>query len=140
MTKKILIGLVILGLLAVSVEAQFEIIDVGETTATFQWTAPGDDGAVGFATEYDIRYALTPIVDSTDWANAIQVTDEPVPDSAGTPQFYQATGLEPNTLYFFIIKAVDDNGNWSGFSNLAVVRTEDQLPPCDITDFEAVGP
>jgi len=42
------------------------------------WTAPGDDGATGTATNYDIRYSQSTITDA-NWASATKVIGEPTP-------------------------------------------------------------
>ena len=43
-----------------------------DSTATLSWTATGDDGTVGRASRYDLRYRTTPIsgVDTLSWWNA----------------------------------------------------------------------
>ena len=37
------------------------------------WTAPGDDGATGTATTYDVRYS-TATINAGNWASATQAT------------------------------------------------------------------
>lgn len=96
--------------------------DVTETSATLTWTAPGDDGSVGTAKEYDIRYALAAISDST-WDDAIQARGEPSPRTAGTQESYVATGLLPDTTYFIALKSADEVPNWSAVSNNATATT-----------------
>ena len=39
------------------------------TSVSLTWRAPGDDGSIGTATRYDIRYATWPITKS-NWAGA----------------------------------------------------------------------
>lgn len=91
------------------------------TSATLSWIAPGDDGNVGAAVMYDIRYATTTITSAT-WANARQVTGEPIPKSAGGAESFSVAGLNPSTTYFFAMKSVDKAYNWSAMSNV-VQRT-----------------
>ena len=82
------------------------------------WTAPGNDGMTGFADSYDIRYSTDgPIDDSTAFANAEQVSGEPVPDTAGTTQSYTVEGLSFETEVHFAIRATDIAGNSSDVSN-----------------------
>ena len=88
-----------------------------------QWTAPGDDGAVGTANAYDIRYASAPIVDETGWAAATQVAGEPNPAVAGTVQNMQVNGLSPSTTYYFSLRAKDEYGNTGDLSNSPVGTT-----------------
>jgi len=87
------------------------------------WTAPGDDGNSGQATSYDIRYSTSPIND-TNWADATQVENEPIPQIAGTTQNITITGLQMNTLYYFGLKTQDEVGNTSLLSNIASLQTK----------------
>ncbi|WP_305046013.1 multiheme c-type cytochrome [Geoalkalibacter sp.] len=93
-------------------------------TVWLYWHAPGDDGMVGKASQYDIRYQLSDphnpaqAIDSgAEWDAAVQVTGEPVPTEPGHRQGYEVLGLNPGKSYFFAIKTADEAGNWSGLSN-----------------------
>ena len=99
------------------------------------WTAPGDDGNTGTATTYDIRYLEgTPITES-DWASAIQCTDEPSPNPAGSAEAFVVTGLSPDTTYYFALKTADEVPNWSPISNSPSGKTEpEELPDLVISD------
>jgi hypothetical protein len=81
------------------------------------WTAPGDDGTAGQATQYDIRYSLAPINDAS-WGSATQIVGEPNPQAAGATETFVVTDLVPSTEYYFAIKAADEIPNWSGLSNV----------------------
>ncbi len=106
--------------------------DRTSTSITLSWTVPGDDGSTGTATEYDIRYSTSPIVTPADWTAAVQIVDEPIPVTAGSgiTQSYTATGLNPETSYYFAIKARDEVSNWSSISNVLNAYT---LIVADIT-------
>ncbi|NIS17587.1 MAG: hypothetical protein GWN00_33520 [Aliifodinibius sp.] len=106
------------------------------TSVTLNWTAPGDDGNVGQAAQYDVRYSTGPITNQ-NWNSAIQADGEPAPAPAGDPETFTISGLESNTTYYFAIKTADEAGNWSGLSNVAMVTTNDNVPPGDITDLTA---
>lgn len=116
---------------------------VGQPTAqtvgqTLQWTAPGDDGTVGRASSYDLRYSTSPIsgTDTLSWWNAAtQALLEPTPSVSGAIDSMRVLGLQASTTYRFIIKAADEVPNWSGFSNVAVITTADLVPPSRITDL-----
>jgi len=83
------------------------------------WTAPADDGGTeGTASEYDIRYSLSPITDY-NWDNATPCTGEPSPKPAGTTKSFTVTGLFPSTTYYFALKTADEVPNSSGISNSA---------------------
>jgi hypothetical protein len=114
-----------------------------DSSIVLQWTAPGDDGNVGRATSYDLRYRTTGIsgTDTTSWWNgATQVTGEPAPGAAGVTDSMRVRGLQPQTTYYFMIRAADEVPNWSGFSNLAVKSTSgDSTPPSAIADLTVTG-
>ena len=92
---------------------------------TLTWTAPGDDGAVGTAAYYDIRYSEFPITDA-DWTSAFQAGGEPPPKTGGEPDTFVVHYLAPGTIYYFALKTADEKSNLSGLSN--VVSRETQTP------------
>ncbi|MCR4284168.1 MAG: fibronectin type III domain-containing protein [Parcubacteria group bacterium] len=101
---------------------------VNHTSITLNWTSPGDDGSVGTALSYDLRYSTSPITESstpggTSWSSATQAVGEPTPKIAGSPEFYTSTGLTASTTYYFAVKAIDDAGNTSIVSNIATDTT-----------------
>ncbi|TFG91264.1 MAG: hypothetical protein E4H16_00035 [Candidatus Atribacteria bacterium] len=98
------------------------VSNITQTSVTLNWTAPGDDGTVGTAASYDIRYSTAPIT-SSNWASAIQAGGEPIPQISGTDQSFATTGLTANTTYYFAIKAVDELNNISSLSNIASGKT-----------------
>jgi chitodextrinase len=103
------------------------------------WTAPGDDGDVGTADQYDIRYSESPITVG-NWDQATAVTGEPSPQVAGTTETFTITGLLDNTTYYVAIKAADEASNWSPLSNVAQVSTGDATAPAAIADLSATTP
>lgn len=98
---------------------------------TLHWIAPGDDGNVGRAAEYDVRVSDMPIT-ALNWDSATQMWGEPVPSVSGTAQQYTVEGLEPGTEYFFAIKTADEVQNWSLLSNVISYTTP---CGCDTTDL-----
>jgi len=84
------------------------------------FTATGDDGDVGTAGTYDIRYSTTgPITSEGLFNAATPVVGEPDPQAAGTPENVVVSGLNFNTTYHFAMKVADENGNIGGLSNPA---------------------
>ena len=81
------------------------------------WTAPGDDGSSGTAWQYDLRTSAAAIT-AGNFTAATQVTGEPAPQSAGSPEWYQLNGLTPNTRYWLGLKTADEVPNWSAISNV----------------------
>ncbi len=92
------------------------------TTVTLTWTAPGDDGNIGTATSYDIRYSTSTITDA-NWAGATPVPGLPTPTAAGTVQSVLVSGLHPSTTYYFAMKSADEIPNTSALSNVAIGST-----------------
>ncbi|MDX2022673.1 MAG: discoidin domain-containing protein [Deltaproteobacteria bacterium] len=101
-----------------------------------QWTAPGDDGSLGTATAYEIRYSTTAITAST-FAQATLAAAPPLPSISGSKQTYTLTGLQPGTKYYAAMRAVDDRGVVSAMSNVASFSLPDEWAPDAITDLVA---
>lgn len=111
-------------------------------TITLTWAAPGDDGRVGQAAGYDIRYSASRAAVET-WDQAAQIKNEPAPKAAGLTETFVVSGLDPETTYYFAIKTLDEEGNVSLRSNIASETTlglADTTPPCKITDLVAGNP
>jgi hypothetical protein len=108
------------------------------------WTAPGDDGATGRASQYDVRYSTSNIsgTDTTTWWNqATQCTGEPVPQTAGANESFTVTGLQQSRTYYLMIRTGDEMPNWSGFSNVAVRITAaapDTIPPAAVRNLASL--
>ena len=81
------------------------------------WTAPGDDGDLGQARQYDVRYAETSIDDAPSWDCAYSCNGEPTPLPAGSSETFVVSGLSPGTGYYFAIRTIDEAVNWSDLSN-----------------------
>lgn len=81
-------------------------------TVILNWTATGDDGNVGLASEYDLRYSLSPITtDNFYLATRVQGMIPPAPP--GTKEVRPVSGLTAGIIYYFALKVGDDAGNWS---------------------------
>ena len=114
-----------------------------DSTAVLHWTAPGDDGTVGRATSYALRYRNAAITgtDTLGWWNvATQAAGLPVPGVSGSTDSVRVRGLTPLTTYYFVVRTADEVPNWSGFSNVAVVTTSgDAIAPAAIADLSVTG-
>jgi Fibronectin type III domain len=128
-----------LGLLATGAAAQ----TAADSSVTLLWTAPGDDGNVGTASQYALRYRTVPIsgTDTLTWWNAATpASGLPTPRPAGSTDSVTVRSLQPLTTYYFIIRAADEVPNWSGFSNVAVKTTSgDATPPAAVADLTVTG-
>jgi subtilisin family serine protease len=102
--------------------ADLRVDDRGSNTITLTWTASGDDGDVGTAAAYDIRYATAPIKKG-EFDQTAQVHGAPRPSRPGTQERFRVNGLDVKTTYFFAIRASDERLNVSETSNMAVGNT-----------------
>lgn len=114
---------------------------IGPTSATLSFTATGDDGLLGQATAYELRYSTQPITLSS-WPNDLAVVGLAPPQPSRTVESRTITGLSPDTEYYVALKVVDDLGQASLLSNLLRFRTLDGVAPARTTDLlaEVVAP
>jgi hypothetical protein len=108
------------------------------TTIDLSWRATGDDGNVGTATTYDVRYKACPF----DFATATPAGGEPTPSPAGTLEQMTVTGLSPSTNYCFGVQVMDETGTPSGTSNVASATTDapDTTAPSNVSDLRGSPP
>jgi len=104
------------------------------TSAQLEWTAPGDDGMTGTASQYDLRYSTSAIT-SANFGSATRWLTTPAPGVSGSLQNTTITGLLPNTTYWFAMKAADEVPNWSVMSNVVqfTTPTVDPTRPAMVT-------
>lgn len=88
------------------------------------FTAPGDDGSVGTAHAYDLRYASSPDSLQSGWERATPVPTGP-PRLAGNREKVAVDSLSTHTTFYFAVRASDEAGLWSDLSNIARVATSD---------------
>lgn len=90
-----------------------------------EWTAGGDDGTVGQASYYQLKYSTSQPAGSDSlsivswWGGASSASSLPAPSMSGSTDSTRVTGLTPGTTYYFVIRSVDKGGNTSPFSNIA---------------------
>jgi alpha-tubulin suppressor-like RCC1 family protein/subtilisin family serine protease len=84
---------------------------------SLEWTAPGDDGAVGRAAYYEIRLSDTPFA-SDEAFTAGRLMLAPMPSDAGTPQFINTRFPFRHPSGFVGIRAIDNAGNASAVSSI----------------------
>ena len=102
------------------------------STVGLHWTATGDDGYVGTASSYHLRYSTNSVGSDTTgwWNNATPVSSGlPTPSPSGSLDSARVAGLQEGTTYYFVVRAVDDGLNESGFSNVAVKATASCATP-----------
>ncbi len=109
-------------------------ITSNESSVTLRWTAVGDDGMSGTASEYDIRYSTSPIT-AGSFGSATAVTNEPSPQASGQTETFIVTGLNASQTYYFAMRVADDVPNWSSVSNTVSRATSSETtPPSAIAD------
>jgi len=111
-------------------------------SAWLHWTAPGDDGNVGRASGYDLRYRSAingPIDTESEWAAASIVEFTLVPSQAGHRDSILVHELMPGAYYYFCIKSFDDFGNYSGRSNSPIIRAQETDTPSITGDVNGSG-
>lgn len=96
---------------APGIVSEFAVAGAGTTFVNLTWNAAGDDGDVGQARRYELRFAGQPITDEAGWHAArkvaVQVTLAANTDSISAV----VSGLPFNTAGFMAVKAVDNVGN-----------------------------
>jgi gliding motility-associated-like protein len=110
----------------------------GNDRVDLSWTAPGDDGWLGMATKYIIKYA-TYTINADNFESLTDVKERNVTVSGGNPDSGTITGLASDTLYYFAIKTEDEVPNVSDISNIASATTRDNIPPAPPTGLVANG-
>lgn len=113
-------------------------------SVTLDWTAPGDDGDVGTSATYEMRWSATQpdTLSATSmnawWAAATTVSGLPSPQVSGTAQSVivsPPSGFLTGTTYYFVMRARDEAGNLSAYSNVATKLVPDATPPRRIVDL-----
>ncbi|MDT8285964.1 MAG: T9SS type A sorting domain-containing protein, partial [Elusimicrobiales bacterium] len=106
------------------------------------WTAPGDDGDLGEAAYYLVRYSTDP---AQDWGafDSLSGSSRPVDGPAGITESDEYGGLFAGVTCYFALKGVDDAGNVSGISNIssawAAFDSVPPQPPSALTVSDAPG-
>ncbi len=118
--------------------AEVEILEAtpGESLM-LHWTAPGDDGDVGTAASYDLRWSSSPINDGN--FNGASTIATPNPSVAGTMASVTAAGFPSEDIVYFALKSSDEVPNVSGLSNVLQLTTPG-VPPAPVSAFIALNP
>ncbi len=121
-SAEILILIILFALTMVLLGGKAMAYTVTPSSVTFNWTAPGDDGTVGTAASYDIRYSTSMITDQS-WNSATPAVNVPYPHEAGVTESFTVNDLDPAQTYYFALKSVDEAGNYSEMSNVFSATT-----------------
>ncbi|RKX22859.1 MAG: hypothetical protein DRP45_11045 [Candidatus Zixiibacteriota bacterium] len=88
-------------------------VPVSPSCVHLEWIATGDDGVVGCASGYDLRYSEDSVVLANHFDEATQVQGLPTPQPAGSDESFTVPGLVAGTKYFFALRVADEASNWS---------------------------
>lgn len=102
--------------------SSLEAHSADEDSVLLRWLATGDDGSVGTATGYEIRYSQQEIT-SDSWTEAAVFSQSLTPRASGEVEELTITGLSPSTLYYVALKVRDESGNESLLSNVVSMKT-----------------
>lgn len=86
--------------------------------AVLTWTATGDDSDRGQAFSYEVRYGPAPTPYERSRLLAPHLTPRPQP--AGQPDKAIVEGLDPDTLYTFFVRAVDETGQPGAIAQVSI--------------------
>jgi len=113
---------------------------LGYSTITISFDATGDDISSGNACYYDVRYSTSPITDDSTWNDATRASGEPKPQTPGSSEGFEISGLEPATTYYIGVKVGDEVGNESVLSNIVTAITESGIIVFEDDMEGVVGP
>jgi subtilisin family serine protease len=108
----------------------------GASSMTLKFTATGDDGSVGTATAYQLRYSDQPITDQASWDAAKTVRGLPTPAAPGNVE-HLTVPIQPDDQpkpYFFALRVADNLGNVSGTASTSATSIAAAVPFKD--DFD----
>ncbi len=107
----------------------FSVSNPRAFSVELSWQNPGDNGNSGHATGFDIRYSTSPITS----ANFHQADSWPFNSKAnlepGSIQSTRVMGLNPESNYFFAVRAFDEA------RNLGPITTTDVITTASIADM-----
>ena len=103
------------------------------------WTAPGDDGYEGWASDYDLRYSDQTLTTAT-FTSAVRVESVVHPRLGGLKESHWVTDLPETTSLTLLLRVEDDAGNVS-WSNTVSLETgeRDRIAPATIDDIRVVS-
>ncbi len=96
--------------------------DSSAASVTLAWTAPGDNDFEGRPDRLEIRYATT-LITTNNFSSATLAANLPSPAEGGESQQFVVTGLNPNTQYYFALRAFDEVSNAGDLSNVTSAHT-----------------
>lgn len=102
-----------------------DVLDVTQRGATIELTAPGDDGMIGHAAGFDVRYRVGEEITYANFSSSPRAIPTPEPEQAGNRQPISIDGLLPATTYYVAVRAYDSCRNY-GPIEVMQFTTEDR--------------
>ena len=101
-----------------------QIVSSGANQIKLKWTAAGDDGSIGTAFKYDLRFSYSPILNESDYYLAERYVTNFYPAQGGLTDsiilnLKNLTASASHDTVYFSIKAEDDMQNRSSLGNYA---------------------
>jgi hypothetical protein len=103
-----------------SAVTDLEVSELETGRYLLRWTARGDDGVLGDASKYDIRYHRFHVIDDDNWTSATRVKNVPAPKASGEKESLIIEVPYPVTNHSIAMKVGDEVTNWSTLSNRAM--------------------
>ena len=117
--------------IAPSMPADGQVVSSDTQSATISFVAPGNDGDVGTAAGYDIRYVANATITDANFETGTPIATSVTPDEAGQVQAFQLTGLLPSTPYSVGIRAYDACRNTSPLEIISFTTPDRQSGEVD---------
>jgi len=114
-----------------------QIVSPAGRTISLAWTSSGDDGMVGQASRYEIRYSPR-LLTGDNWDSAAVAPSPPPPKPPGQAERVDLSEL-PAGDWFFALRVADEKPNWSPLSNVVAGAVGDGTPPADVADLRVAG-
>ena len=118
--------LLITDAVAPAIAQGFSATAASGTSIRLDWQAPGDDGVLGTAGRYELRYAPEAITEATFDA-ATEAAGVSTPQAPGTAEAFTVSALDVSTTYFFALRTFDGAGNASALATASATTPS----PCD---------
>ncbi len=99
---------------------------------TLTWTAPGDDGAIGRAAVYEVRFSDTQPTTAAQFEQARALL-APFPDPAGSAEQFNVEIPYRHQSGFISVRALDNAGNAGPVTSVPVSVTEEASDPYVVT-------